>query len=125
MLGEDDVDDQEFLIEIFTGIDSNLMLMPVTNGKQLIEQLDALGDDKLPCLIILDYNMPELNGAEILKILEKNERYDSIPKLVWSTSGADSYKDLCMSLGASDYVVKPSSVNELTNLAKYMLTFCS
>ncbi len=125
LLGEDDIDDQEVLIEVFAGIDDNLLLMPITNGKALIQQLEDLEDEHLPCLIILDYNMPELNGAEILGILKAYERYNDIPKLIWSTSGADSYKELCMSMGASDYVVKPSNIKDLTALAKYMLSYCS
>ncbi len=46
----------------------------------------------MPCLIVLDYNMPGLNGADILKEIGANERYSTIPKIVWSTSDSDKFK---------------------------------
>ncbi|MET0394023.1 MAG: response regulator [Chitinophagaceae bacterium] len=122
LLGEDDIDDEELLKEIFLTIDPALSLVFVNNGRKI---LTALGTaTSLPCLIVLDYNMPELNGAEMLAELEKDPRYDQVPKIIWSTSGAEKYKNLCLGLGARDYITKPSSVRELTEAARYMLSFC-
>jgi len=123
LLGEDDIDDQEFLRDIFSSIDNSFRLEPLGNGKQIISYLEGLGNNELPSLIILDYNLPELNGAEILKILQEDERYNAIPKLIWSTSNSVIYKSICMELGASDYVVKPSNITSLKEVAKYMLSF--
>ena len=58
LIGEDDVDDQELLHEMFTAADAETKLKFVTNGKKLLDELDGLADNQLPCLIILDYNMP-------------------------------------------------------------------
>jgi DNA-binding response OmpR family regulator len=123
LLGEDDIDDQEFLREIFTSINNSFQLQPIGNGKQIISYLEALNDRDLPSLIILDYNLPELNGAEILKLLQESKRYDGIPKLIWSTSNSSVYRTLCMELGASDYVVKPTNIASLKEVAEYMLSF--
>ena len=109
LLGEDDIDDQEFLEEVFSSIDNSYCLKSVNNGKKLITHWESLEDELLPYLIILDYNLPELNGAEILKILNAHKRYQSIPKIIWSTSNSKIYKSACIKLGASDYLVKPSS----------------
>ena len=124
LCGEDDKDDEDLLLEIFTSVDDSYTLYFVNNGRRLVSALDQLPDDKLPCLLILDYNMPELNGAEILKELKKNKRYQSIPKIIWSTSGAEMYKQICLNLGARDYVIKPSSVKELQEVVKYMISLC-
>ena len=124
LVGEDDIDDQEFLKEIFAAIDNSFELFFVNNGVQVLSELENLEDKNLPCLIVLDYNMPGLNGAEILKELKRNSRYNRIPKIIWSTSRSNTYKDICLSLGATDYVVKPSNVNGLTQTAQYMLSFC-
>jgi len=123
LLGEDDIDDQEILQEVFFEVDSSLHLQFFNNGRKVISYLESSGDS-LPCLIILDYNMPELNGAEILKILSRDERLTSIPKIIWSTSDAPVYKSICLEYGASDYLVKPSKINVLENMVKYMLSFC-
>src|SRR5688572_26558933 len=87
LLGEDDIDDQEILEEIFSTVDTSLNLQFFNNGRKVISHLET-ADDNLPCLIILDFNMPELNGAEILKILSKDHRLKEIPKIIWSTSDA-------------------------------------
>ncbi len=124
LCGEDDKDDEDLLSEIFSSVDNSFSLYFVNNGRKLVSALDQLPDNKLPCLLILDYNMPELNGAEILKELTKNKRYYNIPKIIWSTSGADKYKQMCLHLGARDYVIKPSSVKELQEVVKYMISLC-
>ena len=86
LLGEDDADDQEMLKEVFASIDTSFILFFVNNGSEILSALGKLRDDQMPCLIVLDYNMPGLNGADILKELSTNERYKNIPKVVWSTS---------------------------------------
>jgi CheY-like chemotaxis protein len=125
LIGEDDLDDQEFLKEIFSTIDSSFALLFADNGSQVLTILDKCDDNHLPCLILLDYNMPASNGAEILKELKNNSRYDGIPKIIWSTSGSGTYKDVCLELGANAYLVKPSTVNDLVETCRYMLSACS
>ena len=90
----------------------------------MLDYLEKCEDESLPCLILLDYNMPEKNGAEILKELKHDSRYTPIPKVIWSTSKSQTYKDSCLDLGANDYVIKPSTVKEFIELIRYILSFC-
>jgi CheY-like chemotaxis protein len=124
LLGEDDIDDQEMLKEIFQSIDDTYALQFVNNGKEVIKLLEILKEDHMPCLIVLDYNMPGLNGAEILKELKNNPLYIRIPKIIWSTSGSEKFKTLCLEQGAIDYIIKPSNVGEFEKIARYMLSVC-
>jgi CheY-like chemotaxis protein len=124
LLGEDDIDDEEFLKELFSSVDNSFSLTFIHNGRQVIEYLAGLPEDQLPCLIVLDYNMPALTGAEILQELRQQSRYDGIPKIIWSTSPSDLYRKKCLESGADDYVIKPSSVNELLETIQYMISFC-
>lgn len=124
LLGEDDPDDQELLKEVFAAIDNSFILLFVNNGQEVLSALEKLKDDQLPCLIVLDYNMPGMNGEEILREIGKNNRYDKIPRIVWSTSGSEKFKQNCLSHGAHDYVIKPSSYTELEKIARYMLSQC-
>ena len=124
LLGEDDADDQEMLKEVFSSIDTTFVLFFVNNGKEVLSALEKLKDEQMPCLIVLDYNMPGLNGADILRELGTNERYKNIPKVVWSTAVSEKFKRLCMELGAVDYVVKPNNVTGLEEVARYMLSLC-
>ena len=124
LLGEDDIDDEDLLKEIFSDIDNSVSLQFINTGRKVLSALEAMPSDQLPSLIVLDYNMPELNGAEILKRLKTNARYDHIPKIIWSTSGSEVYKKKCLELGAKEYVIKPSSVSDLTAIAHRLFSLC-
>jgi len=124
LLGEDDPDDQEMLTDVFSSIDKSFILFFVNSGKEVISALEKFRDDQLPCLIVLDYNMPGLNGADILREIGGNPRYKDVPKVVWSTSGHEKFKQVCLQLGAIDYVIKPSNNRDLEMIARYMLSLC-
>ena len=124
LFGEDDIDDEELLKEIFSSMDNSFTLTFINNGKKLVDYLDAVPDHLLPCLIVLDYNMPELDGAAILEKLKYHIRYSNVPKLIWSTSQTEIYKKKCLELGADNYIIKPSKVIELVEAVKYMLSLC-
>ena len=124
LLGEDDIDDQEILEEVFAKVDPTCELQFFNNGTKVVSHIENTSDN-LPCLIVLDFNMPELNGAEILKIIGKDERLKEIPKIIWSTSGSPVFKTMCLELGACDYLVKPSTINGLEDIVKHMLNYCS
>lgn len=123
LIGEDDPDDQELLKDVFSDIDNSFVLKFVNNGTEVLNSLEKNTAGLLPSLIILDYNMPGLNGADILSEINSNKRYGNIPKIVWSTSGADKFQKICRDRGAIDYVIKPSSISELEKIARYMLSF--
>jgi len=122
LIADDDLDDQELLGDAFHAIDKSLALEFIHNGNKVIRYLEKLPDAELPSLIILDYNMPELNGVEILKVLNGGGRYKLIPKIIWSTSNSIVYKNICLQLGATDYIVKPSDLASFGSIAQHMLS---
>ena len=83
--------------------------------------LEKAKDDELPSLIVLDYNMPNMNGAEVLEQLSKDPRYKKIPKIIWSTSNNSSYIKECMEKGATTYFVKPATHKNLEEQAGEIL----
>jgi CheY-like chemotaxis protein len=125
LFGEDDIDDEEILKETFSSIDESFSLLFINNGRKVISSLEQWENKHLPCLIVLDYNMPELNGADILRELQKLPRYHNVPKIIWSTSSSITYKNLCLQLGACEYIIKPSNLKDLEQTVKHMLSFCS
>jgi CheY-like chemotaxis protein len=124
-LAEDDIDDQEILIECFRNLTPDIHVRVETNGRKAISTLDALAGKYLPCLIVLDYNLPEVDGSEILKHLKKDSRFDNVPKVVWSTSNSELYSTRSLSLGARAYFVKPVDISGVNMLAREMLSFCN
>jgi CheY-like chemotaxis protein len=125
LLAEDDPDDQELIKEAFSDADVSFVLQIVKDGKSVIRYLETTPDKKLPCLIVLDYNMPELNGAEVLQHLYDQPRYKHIPKVILSTSSNQFYVQEALKKGAYAYKVKPSNYPKLVEIAKEMIALCS
>jgi len=123
LIGEDDIDDKEILEEIFLSMDSSVKLTFINDGQKLVSFLENANPESLPGLIILDYNMPHLNGAEILKSLQQNDDVKNIPKIIWSTANADGFRNICLQLGACEYLVKPSRFRDLESIIKQMLSY--
>lgn len=124
-LAEDDIDDQELLAEAFAQLDDTIAVKVVNNGKKAIAFLEELPSGESPCLIILDYNLPELSGAEILERLGRLKRYEDVVKVVWSTSSSPVYEKICLELGAKAYMVKPNDISGIHKLAQEMLQMCT
>lgn len=123
LLAEDDLDDQEFLKEALLNEDASLHLECINNGRKLIDYLHVLPPEEFPDIIVLDYNIPELSGIEILKILNADQRYATIPKIVWSTSGSPLFKSQSIEMGVMDYITKPSDLNSFIAVAKRIISF--
>ncbi len=123
LLADDNADDQSFIRDSFDYLKADVQLRIVDSGKELLQRLEATDDDNLPSLIVLDYNMPELNGAEVLQILLQNNRYKSIPKIMLSTSFYQKHIDYCLRLGADGYLIKPENFFLWKELAQQMLDF--
>jgi CheY-like chemotaxis protein len=124
LLADDDPDDQELIVHAFTEVSPSFRLHIVNDGKEAIDFLSTVSDSKLPCLIVLDYNMPELNGAQVLLKLTNDKRYEAIPKVILSTSSNPKYIQDCLHKGAHAYRVKPDNFAQLVVLAKEMLELC-
>ena len=124
LMADDDFEDMELIENAITELEPDADLHKVTNGKAVIDYLAQQPDNKLPCLIILDYNMPELTGSEVLAMISKEKRYNNIPKVILSTSVTPAYIHECIKNGAAEYFVKPDNIPALTDLAKKMLHYC-
>jgi len=71
-----------------------------------IEALKILEDEWMD-IVVTDYNMPEMNGLELIKEMKKNDLYGSVPVLVITTEGSQKMVDEFMQSGASGYIKKP------------------
>ena len=125
LIADDDLEDLELLSEAILQQEANTRLHMVNNGPMIIDFLAKAKDDELPSLIVLDYNMPNMNGAEVLEKLCSNPRYQNIPKIIWSTSNNSNYIKECMEKGATNYFVKPATHKSLQEQAAQMLKMCA
>lgn len=123
-LADDDEDDQQLLKDAFITLNSRITFYTADNGKEALSSLNSLTVEQLPCLIVLDYNMPELTGAEVLQHIVQQQRYTGVPKVIWTTSNSPMHKEYCLSIGADDYLVKPDNIRDIEQLARKMLQYC-
>jgi two-component system, chemotaxis family, chemotaxis protein CheY len=68
---------------------------------------------KQPDLMILDINMPEVSGLDMLEFVRRRQEWNDVPILMLSTEAADVTVDKAMELGADGYVSKPVTIEEL------------
>lgn len=110
---DDDKEDHMILQEYFSDSNIDKEVLFVENGVRALEYLEKISDDSaLPKLIVLDLNMPLLNGTQTLLQLKQNLRWKNIPVIIYSTSESENEKRKCMSFGAIDYLVKPVTMEE-------------
>lgn len=121
LLAEDDEDDIFMLRSFFRKIPGSPELYVVNKGDKVISMLENLPLNNLPSLIILDYNLPSMNGYEILHILSRDKKYKSVPVVIWSTSNSPYYESQCQE--AIAYLVKPSDQNGFQALVQKLLTY--
>jgi CheY-like chemotaxis protein len=123
-LADDDPDDREMLLEAFEKLTDRYHIKTVINGKELLELLSHMDDSELPCVIVLDYNMPGLNGKQILTYLQNTVRYRNIPKIIYSTSNSLKDKNEFLAIGANEYLTKATYPRDILNAARKMLSYC-
>ena len=110
---DDDREDHQILLEYFKEYGKDQHVKFLENGQEAIAFLESIDDDNaLPRLVVLDLNMPILNGTQTLFRLKQLRRFRNIPTIIFSTSDNESERRKCLSFGAADYVVKPSTYEE-------------
>ncbi len=95
--------------------------------KDIIQASDGLKaiskmEEKKPDLIISDWNMPNLNGLEFLKIVRGTEEYKDIPFLMLTAEAQKQNVMEAVAAGVSNYVIKPFSNEELSKKVKMVLS---
>ena len=92
-------------------------LVCVANGEEALAYLKGAVHE-MPCVILLDLNMPKMNGTELLKALKEDERLKDIPAVVVSTSAEKQDVTRSVELGAVAYVIKCFSYGEFRERMK-------
>jgi len=113
---DDDADDWLFFEQEFYKQTSGTELVYRDSGDALMQYLDACMPGDLPCILLLDFKLPDLSAPEILELLNSNDKYKQIIKVVWSTSPRFKDMDACMRSGAKYYFIKPTQNDELYKL---------
>ena len=116
LLIEDNQLDQELVDRAIGRDHPNLRLEKLGDGESALRYLFTAASDTsasgVPDLVLLDLNLPNLDGREVLAHLREHDRFAALPVVVLSTSRSEA--DVCLSyrLGCNSYVVKPDDPDE-------------
>lgn len=111
---DDDDDDQTFIELAFGVMTPAVNVLPLTDGASLLTRLNE--SETVPRLIILDINMPGLSGFDTLRQLRSQLAYAHIPVVMMTTSASPDDRDKSLALGANQFVTKPNTYSQLTQL---------
>lgn len=116
---DDDIDDTEMFIDAVNSLDQNILCRAETNPLKALEYLKS--SDELPDLIFLDYNMPVLNGSELLEKIRGEKKLQSIRVIVYSSYSQHAAQQLSIVNGTQSYITKPLTFMDLKEVLKEVL----
>jgi len=106
------VDDDEEMSHAI-GLMLNLLDCDTTSFFNVRSAVQRLLTGKIPDLIILDINLPEVSGLDMLEFLRRRRNSRNLPIVILSSEAADVVVDRAFELGADSYVMKPVTIEEL------------
>lgn len=120
LVADDDEDDFDFIKSVLLELNPHSVIERAVNGKELIDHLnESLKAQKpVPDLILLDINMPKVNGFQALARIKSKKEICSIPTLMYSTSACYTEMEKCYVLGADGFITKSHCVKKTNELAK-------
>ncbi|HAG96586.1 MAG: two-component system response regulator [Pseudomonadales bacterium] len=128
LMADDDKDDQLLTQEALQESRVNNTLILVNDGVELLEYLRGEGQFKdqehiWPSLILLDLNMPRMDGREALAKIKADPRLRRIPVVILTTSKTEEDMLKGYDLGAASYLTKPVTFEGLVELMKALGTY--
>ncbi|KAA2241343.1 response regulator [Chitinophaga agrisoli] len=126
MLVDDDAEDRQIIKDTFDDLDYGAVIHFEENGEEAIKYLQqCTPPGAIPSLIILDLNMPKMNGTQTLRFLKAEPAFAAIPVIIFSTSLNPIERDECLTLGAHSYVIKPISYTQTVEVVRHFYNLCN
>jgi chemotaxis family two-component system response regulator Rcp1 len=126
LLVEDNPGDVRLTLETFRDADPSICLHVANDGVEAMAYLMHEGEHVTaprPDLILLDLNMPKMDGRQVLAKIKNNDSLKLIPTVVLTTSGAEADVLSCFALQANSYLCKPVELVAFDNLIKSINDF--
>jgi len=121
---DDDSDDLGFVSDALAPF-SNIELKTFTDGGAILTYLEKLQTlDSFPCLVILDINMPVVNGKEVLFRIRERRHFQELPVILFTTSSFSADQEFARHYGA-EFITKPLKLAQMDSLVKKIVSYCS
>ena len=125
LYADDDIDDLNFAREAFLRHTNRIELKTFSCAQDLLQFIhDQKGGDPLPCLIILDINMPRTDGKDALRLIRTIERYNEVPVVLFSTSTMPNDRFFADCHNAA-FFTKPLNERQMDVIVKKFLDHCN
>jgi CheY-like chemotaxis protein len=122
---DDDEDDLEMLYINFSQLVPEYQIITCNSGEKGLSQLDILKkENRLPGLIVLDINMPKMDGRETLQHIRAIPELVQIPVVIFSTSSSLMDKTYFERMGSA-YFVKPVDMDQFQKVVQQLLHYCN
>ena len=119
LIAEDDEDDRLLLASAFQDSTVTEKIIFVNNGVEVLKHFENIESGNLlllPSLLILDLNMPKINGKQVLSELNLKSYFNQFNTVMFSTTSCENEMQNCMDLGISKYFVKPTGYQALLDV---------
>lgn len=123
---EDNEGDVRLIKEAFSGSNVVNKFSVVSDGEQALDYLNKRGEYEAstrPDLILLDLNLPKVNGFDVLSEVKSNINFQKIPVIIFSSSTSDSDIIRSYELKANSYISKPSDFDEFLTVVRTIEEF--
>ena len=119
LYADDDPEDLDLVLDAFRPYSSHVEVLTVNDGIQALQFVQRY-DEPIPCLLILDINMPILNGKEVLKKIRDMERCQTLPVVLFSTSSLPQDEAFAKEFKAG-FVTKPLDVYQMQGITEVLI----
>lgn len=109
---EDNLSDVLLIQEALNARGIQAKLQIAVEGERAMQDLAAMGLADVPHLIIVDLNLPRVNGLQLLRAIRRNLKFTATPVMVLTSSRSSQDRVEAEKLGATAYVSKPGSLDE-------------
>ncbi len=117
LLVEDNPLDLDLTLRAFASKNLTNSMEVARDGEEALEFIERWDQgEPVPIVILLDLNMPKVNGLEVLKQLKSHPVYKAIPVVVLTTSSESKDINTAYQLGANSYIVKPVSFEKFVEV---------
>lgn len=118
---EDDFIESMKFKRVLKTLELNHRIIEAGNGEEALSILT--GKEIIPDIILLDLNMPKVNGLEFLRILKNDEKLRYIPTIIFTTSS--NHRDIleCYTIGIAGYILKPLKYEDYQVIVKKTLDY--
>ena len=119
LLIEDDNDDVELLQDALKDHNVTYVMHVINDGSLVLPYVESC--TMLPDIVVLDFNLPKVHGKELLKLFKSYDTFARIPVVILTTSSSKDDIDYSMANGATEFITKPTSLDEINNMVSAII----